>query len=72
MVVEVAPSTSTRPVAGWNSVSTFAVPLRTYSWGWHAGAPSGRHDAPGWGTVWNGPASSPHQTGRPPAAPPSA
>lgn len=72
LVVEVAPSTSTRPDAGWNSVSTLAVPLRTYSCGCRAGSPSGRHDPPGCGTVWNGPASSQHQTGRSPAAPPRA
>ena len=65
----VAPSTRTRPSAGWNRVSTLAVPSRTYSCGCRAGSPSGRQDGPGCGTVWNGPASSSHQTASPSASP---
>ena len=37
--------------------------------GCRAGSPSGRQDGPGCGTVWNGPAWSVHQTGRPIASP---
>lgn len=65
----VAPSTRTEPSAGWNRVRILAVPLRMYSCGCFAGSPSGRHDAPAWGIVWNGPAWSVHQTGRPIASP---
>lgn len=39
----------TSPVAGRNSVSSLAVPPRTYSWGRCAGAPTGCHEGPGWG-----------------------
>ena len=45
------------------------MPSRRYSCGWRAGSPSGRQDGPGWGIVWNGPAWSVHQTGRPIASP---
>jgi hypothetical protein len=34
---DVTPSIRTRPLAGWNSVSTLAVPSRRYSCGWLAG-----------------------------------
>ena len=65
----VVPSTRTCPSAGRNRVRTLAVPPRTYSCGCRAGWPSGCHDGPGWGTAWNGPASSSHQTARPSDAP---
>ena len=46
-----------------------AVPSRRYSCGWRAGSHSGRHDWPGYGIVWYGPAWSVHQTARPIASP---
>ena len=69
MVQDAAPPTRTVPEAGWNRLMILAVPLRTYSCGWRAGFPSGRHEGPGCGTVWNGPASSSHHTGKPSDSP---
>jgi len=48
----VTPLTRTVPVAGWNSVSSLAVPPRMYSWGWHAGRSSGSQLAPPCGIAW--------------------
>ena len=65
----VTPSTRTWPSAGWDRVTTLAVPSRRYSCGWRAGSPSGLQDWPGYGTVRDGPAWSVHQTARPIASP---
>ncbi len=65
----VTPVTRTVPVAGWKRVSSLAVPLRTYSCGWWAGSPAGCQLPPGYGAVWNGPASSSVHTASPAAAP---
>ncbi len=65
----VTPLTRTSPLAGWNRVSSLAVPLRTYSWGRWAGSPAGCQCPPGHGTVWNGPASSCVHTASPVASP---
>src|SRR3954463_15905502 len=59
----------TWPVAGWNRVRILVVPPRMYSCGCVAGWPRGRHDTPGCGTAWKGPASSSHQTESPSWAP---
>ncbi len=42
----------TSPVAGRNSVSSLAVPPRTYSCGRWAGSPIGCQEAPGCGIAW--------------------
>jgi hypothetical protein len=55
----------TWPVAGSNKVSTLLVPRRTHSCGTRAGASRDCQLLPGHGTVWNGPASSSHQTDSP-------
>ena len=67
--IVVAVSALTWPVAGWNRVRILVVPPRMYSCGWVAGWPRGRHDTPGCGTAWKGPASSSHQTESPSCAP---
>jgi hypothetical protein len=59
----VTPLTRTWPEAGWNSVSSLAVPWRMCSWGYRAGLVVGRHCVPGCGIAWYGPASSWVQTG---------
>jgi hypothetical protein len=64
-VLRVAGRRHTRPVAGSNKVKILLVPRRTYSCGKRAGASRGCQLLPGYGTVWNGPASSSHQTARP-------
>src|SRR3954465_7139922 len=71
LVPRAADCSRTWPVAGWNRVRTLVVPPRMYSCGWVAGWPRGRHDTPGCGTAWKGPASSSHQTESPSAAPPA-
>jgi uncharacterized membrane protein len=43
----VTPFPRTSPVAGRKSVRSLAVPLRTYSWAWRMGSPTGCHPAPG-------------------------
>lgn len=68
-VLRLVPLTRTRPVAGWNKVSSLAVPWRMYSWGWRAGCSSGSQLVPGEGTVWKGPASSCPQTASPKPSP---
>src|SRR5215213_3299159 len=69
LVPQVAGWSRTWPDAGWNRVKILVVPPRTYSCGWVAGWPRGRHDTPGCGTAWKGPASSSHQTESPSCAP---
>src|SRR5215207_5225409 len=64
----VTPLARTSPVAGRSSVSSLAVPPRTYSWGWSAGLPTVAQVLPGWGMAWYGPASSWHQSARPAAS----
>jgi len=59
----VTPLTRTCPEAGWNSVSSLAVPWRRCSWGYRAGRVAGRQWVPGCGIAWYGPASSSVQTG---------
>ena len=48
----VTPLARTSPVAGRKSVSSLAVPPRTYSWGWRGGRPTGCQLAPGCGMAW--------------------
>ncbi|HEX2187083.1 MAG TPA: transposase [Chloroflexota bacterium] len=48
----VTPLARTSPVAGRNSVSSLAVPPRTYSCGSRAGSPTSCHLAPAWGMAW--------------------
>src|SRR3954462_5670725 len=64
-VLRVTGWSCTCPVAGWNRVRILAVPARTYSCGCVAGQPFSCQLKPGCGTVWNGPASSSHQTDSP-------
>src|SRR6266699_410215 len=49
LVTETTPLARTWPVAGRKSVSSLAVPPRSYSCGCSAGWPSGCHEAPGCG-----------------------
>src|SRR4051794_26657271 len=69
LVPRAADCSRTWPVAGWNRVRILVVPPRMYSCGCVAGWPRGRHDTPGCGTAWTGPASSSHQTESPSCAP---
>src|SRR3954451_21874873 len=69
LVPRAVDSSRTWPVAGWNRVRLLVVPPRMYSCSCVAGWPRGRHDTPGCGTAWNGPASSSHQTESPSWAP---
>src|SRR3954463_13799139 len=69
LVPRAADCSRTWPVAGWNRVRILVVPPRMYSCGCVAGWPRGRHDTPGCGTAWKGPASSSHQTDSPSWAP---
>src|SRR4051812_13590854 len=68
-VLRVTGWSCTCPVAGWNRVRILAVPARTYSCGCVAGRPFSCQLKPGCGTVWNGPASSSHQTEAPAVIP---
>ncbi len=58
LVTESTPLAWSWPVAGRKSVSSLAVPPRSYSCGCNAGWPSGCHEEPGCGMAWYGPASS--------------
>src|SRR5215217_9399904 len=68
LVAFVTPLARSSPVAGRNSVSSLAVPPRTYSCGSRTGSPTGAQLAPAWGIAWYGPASSWHQSGTPAAS----